>query len=100
MVGIGSVTDTHFLYSGYPSNIAAKRNPRGYKTSEPLWKTLVWDLRQCGRGFFDCVDEHGVPWEAGSERALRAGNPICGGHINYYSLVLVSRILLIIINHY
>ena len=28
----------------------------------------------------DSQDEFGVPWEAGSERALRAGNPICGGH--------------------
>ena len=80
LVGIGNTIDTHWLFSSYPTSIAAKRKPRGYLTSEPLWQTLMWDLQACSTGEFPSTDHLGVPWPEGSPRAQRAGQRIAGGY--------------------
>jgi hypothetical protein len=81
LTGHGPTIDTHFLFCGIPNDIVVKPDKgRGNLTSDPLWEVLMWDLESCMQGTYPRHDENGEPWPPNSERALLAGEPICGGY--------------------
>jgi hypothetical protein len=81
LTGHGPTIDTHFLFCGIPNDIVVKPDRgRGNLTSDPLWEVLVWDLESCMNGTSPHHDQHGEPWLPESDRALLAGEPICGGY--------------------
>ena len=58
MLGTGGTADTHFLYCGIPGDVMVKAElTRGHVTTDPIWQTLVWDLKTCMAGRFADCDE-------------------------------------------
>ena len=79
LTSIGSTIDTHFVFSALPSTVIQAKG-RADRTSWPLWKAYVWDLKACHAGRRPEVDMHGRKWAATDPRKALAGQPIAGGY--------------------